>query len=129
MKVIGINGSPRKGGNTETIIRKTFEPLEAAGIETELIQIGGKAIRGCTACGKCAEMQNGTCVITKDPVNEIIQKMIEADGMILGSPTYFADVSAEMKALIDRAGFVSYTNGGLYKHGGCRSPRRGDPCL
>ena len=116
MKVIGINGSPRKGGNTETIIRKTFEPLEAAGIETERIRSGGKAIRGCTACGKCAEMKNGTCVITKDPVNEIIQKMIEADGMILGSPTYFADVSAEMKALIDRAGFVSYTNGGLYKH-------------
>ncbi|MHC5116955.1 MAG: flavodoxin family protein [Planctomycetota bacterium] len=101
MKVIGINGSPRKGGNTETIIRKTFEPLKAAGIQTELIQIGGKAIRGCTACGKCADMQNRTCVITKDPVNEIIQKMIEADGMILGSPTYFADVSAEMKAVFD----------------------------
>jgi multimeric flavodoxin WrbA len=116
MKVIGINGSPRKGGNTETIIRKTFEPLEAAGIETELIQIGGKAIRGCIACGKCAEMQNKTCIITKDPINEIIQKMIDADGILLGSPTYFTDVTAEMKALIDRAGFVSYTNGGLYKH-------------
>ena len=76
MKVVGINGSPHKGGNTETIVRKVFEPLEAAGIETELIQIGGKAIRGCIACGKCAEMQNQTCVITSDPVNEIIQKMI-----------------------------------------------------
>ena len=116
MKVLGINGSPRKGGNTETIIRKVFEPLEVAGIETELIQVGGKAIRGCTACGKCAEMQNQTCVITSDPVNEIIQKMIAADGIILGSPTYFADVSAEMKAVIDRTGFVSYTNGKLYKH-------------
>ncbi|MHC4552971.1 MAG: flavodoxin family protein [Planctomycetota bacterium] len=116
MKVLAINGSPRKGGNTEIMIRKVFEPLEAAGIETELIQIGGKAVRGCIACGKCAEMQNGTCVITKDPVNDIIGKMVEADGIILGSPTYFTDVTAEMKALIDRAGFVSYTNGGLYKH-------------
>jgi multimeric flavodoxin WrbA len=116
MKVIGINGSPRKGGNTEILIRKVFEPLEAAGIETEFIQIGGRPVRGCTACGKCAEMQNRACVITTDPVNEIIQKMIVADGMILGTPTYFADVSAEMKALIDRAGFVSFTNGGLYTH-------------
>ena len=116
MKVIGINGSPRKGGNTETIIRKTFEPLEAAGIETELIQIGGKAVRGCIACGKCAEMQNKTCIITKDPINEIIQKMIDADGILLGSPTYFTDVTAEMKALIDRAGFVAYTNNRFLKH-------------
>jgi multimeric flavodoxin WrbA len=116
MKVIAINGSPRKGGNTETMIRKVFEPLEAAGIETELIQLGGQAIRGCMACGKCIEMQNKTCVIPNDPVNEIIQKMAEADGIILGSPTYFTDVTAEMKALIDRAGFVNYTGGGFLKH-------------
>ncbi len=115
MKVLAINGSPRKGGNTEILIRKVFEPLENAGIETELVQVGGKSIRGCIACGKCAEMQNSTCVIAGDPINEIIQKMIKADGIILGSPTYFADVSAEMKAVIDRAGFVSYTNGGLLK--------------
>ena len=116
MKVIGINGSPRKGGNTETIIRKVFEPLEAAGIETELIRIGGKPIRGCLGCRKCAEMQNKTCIITKDPVNEIIAKMIEADGIVLGSPTYFATVTAEMKALIDRAGYVTLMNGRLLKH-------------
>jgi multimeric flavodoxin WrbA len=116
MKVLGISGSPRKGGNTETLIRKVFEPLEAAGIETEFIQIGGRAIRGCIACGKCTEMQNKTCVITKDPVNDIIAKIIEADGLVLGSPTYFADVSAEMKALIDRAGYVCLANGRLLKH-------------
>lgn len=116
MKVLGINGSPRKGGNTEILIRKVFEPLEAAGIETEFIQIGGKAIRGCTGCRKCVEMQNKTCVITKDPVNDIIAKIIEADGLILGSPTYFADVSAEMKALIDRVGYVCLANGRLLKH-------------
>ena len=116
MKVLGISGSPRKGGNTEILIRKVFKPLEAAGIETEFMQIGGKAIRGCIACGKCAEMQNKTCVITKDIVNDIIAKMVDADGIILGSPTYFTDVTAEMKALIDRAGFVAYTNNRFLKH-------------
>jgi multimeric flavodoxin WrbA len=114
MKVIAINGSPRKGGNTEIMIRKVFEPLEAAAIETELIQVGGKMIRGCLACGKCGEMQNGTCVVENDIVNELIEKLREADGIILGSPTYFANISAELKAVIDRAGFVSFTNGGIY---------------
>ncbi len=116
MKVLGVNGSPRKGGNTEILIRKAFEPLEAAGIRTEFVQIGGRPVRGCTACGKCMEMKNRACVITNDPVNEIIQKMSEADGMILGTPTYFADVTAEMKGLIDRAGFVAIANGRMYKH-------------
>ena len=116
MKVLAVNGSPRKGGNTEMLLCRVLEQLEAADIETELVQIGGQVIRGCLACGKCAETQNATCVITNDPVNQIIQKMIEADGILLGSPTYFTDVTAEMKALIDRAGFVSYTNGGLLKH-------------
>ena len=116
MKVLAISGSPRKGGNTETLIRKVFEPLEKEGIETELVQIGGKIIRGCIACYKCMELKNGKCIISKDLVNEIIEKMIHADGIILGSPTYFADVSAEMKAVIDRAGFVCYKNGSLLKH-------------
>ena len=116
MKVLGINGSPRKGSNTETIIRKVFEPLEKAGIETELIQVGGKPIRGCIACYKCIELQNKKCIIAKDMVNEVVEKMIEADGIILGSPTYFTDVSTEMKAIIDRAGFVCYKNNSLLKH-------------
>jgi multimeric flavodoxin WrbA len=116
MKVVALNGSPRKGGNTEIMIREVFKPLENAGIETELIQVGGKEVRGCIACGKCAEMKNQTCVITKDGVNDIIQKLIEADGIILGSPTYFADMSSDLKAVLDRAFFVCYTNGGLYKH-------------
>jgi multimeric flavodoxin WrbA len=116
MNVIGINGSPRKGGNTETMIRKVFEPLEKAGIETELIQLGGQSVRGCMACYKCAEMKNNTCIMTKDPVNAIIKKMVEADGIILGSPTYFTDVTAELKALMDRAGFVGLNNKGLFRH-------------
>lgn len=107
MKAVAFNGSPRKGGNTETLLRKVLEPIQEAGIETELVQVGGKPIRGCIACYKCRENKNQKCVIDNDIVNECIAKMIEADAIILGSPTYFADISAEMKALIDRAGFVT----------------------
>lgn len=109
-KVIAINGSPRKDGNTSILVRTIFAELEKEGIETELIQLGGKKIHGCTACMKCFENRDGKCTIDNDMVNTIIEKMREADGIILGSPVYFLDVTAEMKALIDRAGFVSYAN-------------------
>jgi len=110
MKVVAINGSPRKDGNTSTMIGYIFEELEKEGIKTELIQIGGHSVHGCTACNKCFENKNGHCVIVNDKVNSCIDKMVEADGIILGSPTYFADVTAEMKALIDRAGRVCAAN-------------------
>ena len=93
MKIIGINGSPRRGGNTEILIKTVFEELEKEGIETEFIQLGGKLVHGCKACGKCREIKDGRCHIKNDFLNEVIAKMVEADGMILGSPTYFADVS------------------------------------
>jgi len=115
MKVVAINGSPRKGGNTSMLIEKVFEPLAAAGIDTECIQLGGKAVHGCTACYKCFENTDGRCVIDNDPVNDCIAKMVEADGILLGSPTYFANVSTEIKALIDRAGLVAIANGGLLR--------------
>lgn len=107
MKALAINGSPRSGGNTEQLIRLVFAELEAEGIETELVQIGGQSVRGCLACFKCQELKR--CVIGNDPVNGIIEKMKGCDALILGSPVYFTDVSAEMKALIDRAGLVLRT--------------------
>ena len=107
MKVIAINGSARKDGNTADLVRRVFEALEAEGIETEMIQLAGKTLRGCTACMKCFENKDGRCAVTGDVVNECIEKMTAADGIILASPTYFADISAELKALIDRAGLVS----------------------
>ena len=113
MKVVAFNGSPRRGGNTEQLIRKVFEPLEAAGIETELVQLGGHAVHGCTACRKCFENQDKQCVIKKDIINDCITKAIEADGIIIGTPTYFAQVSTEVKALIDRMGYVTLANGRL----------------
>ena len=96
-------------GNTVHLIRHVFTALEAEGIETELFQLGGRKIRGCAACYGCFRNKDGRCAID-DVVNECIEKMAESDGIILGSPTYFADVSAETKALIDRAGLVSMAN-------------------
>lgn len=114
MKALAINGSPRPGGNTEIMLKKVLEPLEAAGWSTEYLRIGGKQVWGCHACMKCVERQNGRCIIEKDVVNEYLEKMYAADAIVLGSPTYFADVTSELKALIDRAGFVALANGGAF---------------
>jgi multimeric flavodoxin WrbA len=115
MKVVGFNGSPRKDGNTAVLIKEVFGTLEKEGIETEFVQLGGKKIRGCTACCKCYENKDGKCVIDNDVLNDCLEKMIAADGIIIGSPTYFADVTTETKALIDRAGFVIRANDHLLR--------------
>lgn len=115
MKVIAFNGSARKDGNTVILINHVFESLKAEGIETELYQLSGKKIRGCIACYKCWSNKDRQCAVKDDVANECIEKMLEADGIILGSPTYFADVSAELKALIDRVGMVSRANGDMFK--------------
>jgi multimeric flavodoxin WrbA len=106
MKVVAFNGSARKDGNTAILLKHVLKVLEAEGIETELIQLAGEQIQGCTACRVCFKTKNERCAITSDKVNEYIQKMVGADGIILGSPTYFGMMTPEMKALIDRAGFV-----------------------
>lgn len=115
MKVVAFNGSARRDGNTALLIKHVFAQLQAAGIETELVQLGGEPLRGCTACYQCFARKDGRCAVANDRLNEHLAKMIEADGLILASPTYFADVSAEMKALIDRAGMTSVANGGLLR--------------
>ena len=115
MKVVAINGSPRKDGNTYRMIQHVFGVLQKEGIETELVQLGGTTVRGCNACYQCFANKDGRCVQTGDLINSCIEKMVEADGIILGSPTYFADVSTELKALIDRGGLVTRANGNLLK--------------
>jgi multimeric flavodoxin WrbA len=115
MKIVAFNGSARKDGNTAILINYVFKELYKQGIETELLQLAGKKIRGCKACYKCFENKDQQCSFKNDILNECMAKMIEADGIILGSPTYFTDVSTEMKALIDRAGFVARANGDLLK--------------
>ena len=110
MKVVAFNGSARKDGNTTILIGHVFRQLEKEGIETELIQLSGSRIHGCIACMKCFENKDQRCSVKDDNVNDCIEKMLSADGIILGSPTYFANVSTEMKALIDRSGMVSRAN-------------------
>lgn len=115
MKVVAFNGSARKDGNTAILIRKVLSELEAEGIDTELVQLAGKTIKGCIACGQCFKNQDGKCAVNNDVANECIEKMTQADGIILGSPTYFSDVTTEMKALIDRAGYVARANSHMLK--------------
>jgi multimeric flavodoxin WrbA len=111
MYALAVNGSPRKGGNTETLLKLVLEPLTAAGWETELVQVGGQKIRGCIACYKCWEKKDMHCAVKDDPFNELMDKIAKADALIYGSPTYFADVSADLKAVIDRSGMVGLANG------------------
>ena len=115
MKAIAINGSPRKGGNTEILLKQVLEPLAASGWETEFIQIGGTPVHGCKACYHCFQQKNSQCSQKNDGFNRCMEKMTAADAIILGSPTYFTDVNAEMKALLDRAGLVAVANGGLFR--------------
>ena len=115
MKVVAFNGSARKDGNTAILIRHVFAELEKEGIKTEMVQLAGEAIHGCIACGRCFEKKDQRCAVTGDIVNHCIAKMKEADGIILASPTYFADVSAELKALIDRCGMVAKANGDMLR--------------
>ena len=115
MKVVAINGSARKDGNTAILIRNVFGPLNEAGIETEMVQLAGKKIRGCAACYKCWKNKDQRCAVKTDFINECIEKMVEADGVILASPTYFADVTSELKALIDRAGMTSRANDDMFR--------------
>lgn len=115
MKVVAFNGSPRKGGNTDQSLQVVLGELQKEGIETELIQLGGKNIRGCIACYKCFENKDKECSIKSDDLNNYFNKMIEADGIIIGSPVYFSNVTSEVKALIDRAGLVARANDNLLK--------------
>jgi len=115
MKVIAFNGSGRKDGNTAILLNLVLDELKNEGIGTELYQLAGKPIQGCIACYKCFSNKDKRCAVDKDIINECIAAMLEADGILLGSPTYFADVSAGMKALIERCGMVSRANGDMLR--------------
>lgn len=110
MKVVAFNGSPRKEGNTYLLLKMVCAELEKEGIDTEIIHVGDRSIHGCIACAKCRDNTNNQCVFDDDIVNTAVNKIIEADGVLLGSPVYFADMSAQMKAFIDRVGYVCRPN-------------------
>ena len=115
MKVVAFNGSAHKGGNTAILLRYVLKELENEGIATELIELSGSEIHGCRACGTCAANKDRRCSQKGDMGNAYIEKMVEADGILLGSPTYFANISPEIAALMDRACFVSRANGSLFR--------------
>lgn len=115
MKVVAFNGSSRKDGNTAILLNLVLGELEKEGIETELIQLAGETLSGCIACYKCAENKDQKCAVVKDRMNEYITKMKEVHGILLGSPTYISDMTANMKALIERSTVVSRFNGDLFK--------------
>lgn len=116
MKVVAFNGSPRPEGNTASIIRVVFGELEKQGIQTEMVQVGGIAVRGCTSCYACIKNKLRYCAVTTDPLNDWIDKIMAADGVILGSPVYFYGVTPEMTALMHRTGFVARANERMFKH-------------
>ncbi len=115
MKVVAFNGSPRKQGNTYEALKLVANELEFQGIEVEIVHIGNKDIQSCTSCNSCFKNRNEACIIN-DEVNEWIQKMKNADGIILGSPVHFSAMSAKMKTFLDRAFFVGDANKSLFRH-------------
>ncbi len=116
MKVLALNGSPNKEGNTWHAIKMVTAELEKENIETEIIHVGNKIIRGCTACSQCARNKNEQCVLPGDEVNDWIQKMKQADGIIFGSPVHYAAMAGTMKSFMDRAFYVAGVNNGLLRH-------------
>jgi multimeric flavodoxin WrbA len=115
MKVAAFNGSVRKEGNTYLLLKTVLEELEKENIETELIQMGDRPIQGCIACYKCMGNKDMKCAVDTDPFNQYFEKMAQADGVLLGSPVYFSDVTANMKAFIERSGLVARANGNVFK--------------
>lgn len=113
MKVIAINGSPRKEGNTAMALEIMLEELRKEGIEVETIHIGSEAIHGCIGCGYCSNSKENVCVFKDDIVNEVAKKMRNADGFILASPTYYAGIAGTMKSFLDR---VFYTSSSYFKY-------------
>lgn len=115
MKVIAINGSPKANGNTFNALSLVGAELQKEGIEFEIIHVGHNPIRGCTACRACATQLNERCIV-EDEVNNCVQKIKAADGLLLGSPVYFSGIAGTMKSFLDRLFYVSGANGNLFRH-------------
>lgn len=111
MMVLAVNGSARKDGNTAILMNLALDELKREGMETEMIQLAGQKISGCIACYQCMENKDRQCAVHSDRVNEYIEKMQKAEGILLGSPTYIADITTSMKALLERSTIVCRANG------------------
>jgi multimeric flavodoxin WrbA len=115
MKVIAVNGSPNKEGNTYHALKIIEGRLKENNIDMEILHIGNKAVHGCIACGKCRENKDEKCIITDDSVNDCIQIIKAADGLILGAPVHYSGIPGTMKSFLDRIFYVATSNGGLFR--------------
>ncbi|MFO0752096.1 MAG: flavodoxin family protein [Thermodesulfovibrionales bacterium] len=115
MKVVAFNGSARKDGNTAILMNLVLDELRGEGIDTEMVQLSGTSLQGCIACYKCFSSKDRKCAVEKDAMNSHIEKMLGADGILLGSPTYFADLTVNLKALIERCGMVARANDDMFR--------------
>lgn len=116
MNVLAINGSPKENGNTAAALKLVAGELEEAGIKVQFLHLGKEIIRGCTACGSCMKSRNERCIIETDNVNDYIQLMKNADGILIGSPVHFASIGGTMKSFLDRAFYVIGANNSLLRH-------------
>ncbi len=116
MKVIAINGSPKKNGNTFTALNIVADKLRESGIEVEIIQVGSMKMGGCIACNACIKSKNGCCPAYDDELGDIVQKVKDADGILLGSPVYYSGVAGGMKSFLDRFFMVCGVNGNPLRH-------------
>lgn len=116
MRVVAINGSPEVKGNTAIALDLVCDTLHKQGIETERIEIGKKAMHGCIGCGVCFEKNNRRCVFDDDILNGVMDKLLTADGLLIGSPVYYAGINGALKSFLDRAFYVAMANGGLFRH-------------
>jgi multimeric flavodoxin WrbA len=116
MKALAINGSPREAGNTRFALDRVCAQLEASGIDSEVVQVGHLPLHGCTGCGLCVKNRDECCGQPDDGLNELVARMKAADGIVLGSPVYFAGIAGTMKCFLDRAFYVAGANGGLFRH-------------
>ena len=116
MKVIAVNGSPNKEGNTFQVLTMVGDQLQAEGIDFEILHVGHKLIHGSMGCGKCAVNKDEECSVKTDGVNKWIQQLKAADGLIIGSPVYYCGIAGAMKCFLDRVFYVAGVNGGLFRH-------------
>ncbi len=116
MKVIAINGSPNKEGNTHHALQIIGKEIVKAGIDFEILHIGHESIHGCTGCRSCVKNKDGKCSIENDGLNKRIPIIREADAIILGSPVYYSGIAGTMKCFLDRLFYVSGANGNFFKH-------------
>lgn len=115
LTVVAFNGSPRQKGNTYHSLGIVLDELARQGIEGKILQLGGKKLAGCKACYRCVQNKDGKCIQTDDEMNYFIEQASGADGILIGSPVYFSNVSSEVKAFIDRCGFVAKANDGMLR--------------